>query len=110
MVFWILLLFCINLYVRWWFVVYGCIDGYSCMVVYLRCNIDNMLVIVLKLFEEVVFKWGLFLWVRGDMGVENRDVVYYMLNYSVRGFGRGSYIMGRSVYNVCIEWFWRDVF
>lgn len=90
--------------------VHGCIDGYSRTVVYLRCNTDNTSATDLKLFEEAVFKWGLPSRVRGDMGVENRDVAYYMLNHSARGPGRGSYITGRSVHNARIERLWRDVF
>ena len=90
--------------------VHGCIDGYSRTVVYLRCSTDNTSATVLKLFEEAVFKWGLPSRVRGDMGVENRDVAYYMVNHSARGPGRGSYITGRSVHNARIERLWRDVF
>ena len=90
--------------------VHGCIDGYRRTVVYLRCNTDNTSATVLKLFEEAVFKWGLLLRVRGGMGVENRDVAYYMMNHSARGPGRGSYITGRSVRNSRIERLWRDVF
>lgn len=43
------------------------------------------------------------------MGVDNRDVAFYMLNHSVRGPGRGSFITG-SVHNSPIERLWRDVY
>ena len=71
---------------------------------------DNTSATVLKLFEEAVSKWELPSRVRGDMGVETRDVAHYIPNHSAIGPGRGSYITGRSFHNSRIERLWRDVF
>lgn len=80
------------------------------MIVYLRCSINNLLSIVCENFFFVVSSFGLFLRVRFDKGIENVEVVCYMLSYFFRGINRGSYIVGRSVYNQRIERFWRDMF
>lgn len=95
---------------RWRFVVHGCIDGYSRAIVYLKCNTDNTSATVLVNFCEAVQQWGLPSRVRGDMGVENRDVAFYMVSHAARGPGRGSYITGKSVHNSRIERLWRDVY
>ncbi|XP_033124664.1 uncharacterized protein LOC117122989 [Anneissia japonica] len=101
---------CSLLMFRWRFVVHGCIDGYSRAVVYLRCNTDNTSSTVLSCFKDAVGSWGLPSRVRGDMGVENRDVARCMLDHPKRGPGRSSYITGKSMRNSRIERLGRDVF
>ena len=80
------------------------------MIVYFSCNTNNTPATVLNVFKEAVARWGLPSRVQGDMGVENRDVAYFMLSHRARGPGMGSYITGRSVHNSRIERLWRDVY
>lgn len=89
---------------------HGCIDGFSRVVVYLACNTNNTSATVLDLFKKAVVVWGFPSGVRGDMGVENRDVACFMLSREARGPGQGSYITGRTVHNCRIERLWRDVY
>lgn len=70
---------------RWRFVVHGCIDGFSRVVIYLGCNTNNTSVTVLDLFKKAVASWGFPSRVHGDMGVENRDVARFMLAHEARG-------------------------
>lgn len=122
---------------RWRFVIHGGIDGYSRMVVYLKCSNNNKSVTVLQCFQEAVELFGLpkhvryfnshkkflcnflikeitrvlkILLLRADMGIENRDVAWFMLNHPARGPLSKSFITGKSVHNQRIERLWKDVF
>ena len=96
--------------IRWGFVIHGCVDGYSRRVMFLRASTNNKANTVFTLFTEAVEKIGLPYRVRGDQGIENVDVAWFMFSNSLRGPGRGSYIAGKSCHNQRIERFWRDLF
>ena len=94
--------------IRWRFVVHGCVDGFSCVPVFLKCNTNNQASTVLRCFIGAVDQWGLPSRIRSDRGGENIDVVRYMIER--RGTGRGSALVGRTVHNQRIQRLWRDVF
>ncbi|CAH3187569.1 unnamed protein product, partial [Porites lobata] len=96
--------------IRWGFIIHGCIDGYSRIIIFLHCSTNNLASTVLGLFESAVERDG-GLWpsrIRVDYGVENTAVCDAMV--AVRGEGRGSFIAGSSTRNQRIERLWRDVF
>eukprot|EP00794_Sanderia_malayensis_P016370 gene16370-18012_t len=93
--------------IAWRFVFHGCIDGYSRMIIYVKCTDNNLASTAAKYFIDGVSEYGFPSTVRGDCGVENYDIARFMI--SGRGTGRGSFITGRSVHNTRIERLWREV-
>ena len=93
--------------IRWRFVTHCGIDGYSRMVVYLKCSSNNRSSTVYSLFLGAVNQYGLPSRVRSDQGRENYRVVQHMIEH--RGAERRSMITGSSVHNRRIERFWRDL-
>lgn len=92
--------------VRWRLVTHCAIDGYSRLVVFLRCSNNNRADTVYSLFLQAVRQYGLPSRIRCDQGGENVRVARHMLHH--RGIQRRSVLVGSSVHNQRIERFWRD--
>lgn len=92
---------------RWGFVTHGGVDGFSRMIVYLKCTTKNSAEEVLNSFTSACVEYSMPSRVRSDHGSENLLVGLFM--NIMRGNSRGSFITGRSVHNQRIERLWRDV-
>ena len=94
--------------VRWRFVVHAAVDGFSRMLVFLKCSTNNKAMTVFSAFKDAINDYGVPSRVRSDKGGENILVCQYMV--AIRGLNRGSHIAGSSLHNQRIERIWRDVY
>ena len=93
---------------RWGFTIHGGIDGYSRLITYLHCALNNRSETAAEQFLKAGSRFGFPSRVRSDHGGENFVIAQFMLLF--RGMNRGSIITGRSTHNQRIERLWRDVF
>ena len=82
------------------------IDGFSRLIVFLKCSNNNRADTVYNLFLQAVGQYGLPSRIRCDQGRENVRVAQHMLHH--RGVERRSVLVGSSVHNQRIERLWRD--
>ena len=94
--------------IRWRLVIHGGVDGFSRMIVYLKCATNNKATTVLNEFYHATTQYGVPSRVRSDKGGENILVCHFMV--AVRGVERGSHLAGSSTRNQRIERLWRDVY
>ena len=90
--------------IRWRLVTHCAIDGYSRLVVFIKCS--NKADTVYNLFLQAVGQYGLPSRIRCDQGRENVRVAQHMLHH--RGVERRSVLVGSSVHNQRIERLWKD--
>lgn len=84
------------------------IDGFTRMVVYIKCSGNNKASTVFDAFVQAVRDFSLPSRVRSDQGQENRLIALYLIRHY--GLERRSMIVGSSVHNQRIERLWRDLF
>ena len=92
---------------RWRFVTHCGIDGYSRLVVFIKCSTDKKADTVYDSFLRGVQCYGLPSRLRCDQGLENVRVAQHMIHH--RGSERRSVIVGASVHNQRVERLWRDL-
>ena len=86
---------------------HGGIDGYSRLVVFLRCYSNSRAATVANLFLGATTEFFCPSRVRTDKGRENSEVARLLVEK--RGEGRGSILRGSSVHNQTIERLWRGM-
>ena len=83
--------------VRWRLVIHGGIDGYSRLVVFLKCPSNNQSETVLENFMEACERFRVPTRIRTDHGTENVAVARAMLE--IKGAETNPVLTGRSVHN-----------
>jgi hypothetical protein len=86
---------------------HGGIDGYSRLIVYLKCTSNVRATTIYESFLAAIRRYHVPSRVRSDQGGENTLVAQYMIEN--RGVDRNSMIVGSSVHNQRIERLWRDM-
>ena len=79
------------------FVIHGCIDGFSRMIIYLHCCTNNRADTVLEYFTNGVQEHGVPSRVRGDQGVENVNVARFMVENREQA---GAVLLQGAVYTI----------
>lgn len=92
---------------RWRLITHGGIDGYSRLILYLKCTSNIKSATVYESFLAAVAKYHLPSRVRSDQGGENVLVAQHVIHH--RGADRNSMIVGSSVHNQRIERLWKDM-
>ena len=77
------------------------IDGYSRLVVFIKCSSNNKASTVYESFLQAIERYGLPSRVRCDQGGENVLVARHMLRH--RGSDRRSVLVGSSVHRTIVE-------
>ena len=86
--------------IRWRFVTHCAIDGYSRLIVFVKCSENNRASTMYDLFLKGIRKYGLPSRIRCDQGRENVQVVQHMLHH--RGVDRRSALVGRPEPNMLL--------
>ena len=92
--------------IHWRFVISGAVDGYSRMIIWLKCANNNKAETVYNHFIKSITEFQCPYQVRGDKGSENRLIAKHMM--ILRGSDMNGFIGGRSTHNTRIERLWRE--
>lgn len=93
--------------IHWRFVIHAGVDGFSRMIMFVKCANNNRAATVLETFLGAVSLFGLPNSVRTDHGGEN-DVWRYMLY--ANNSNPSCVITGSSTHNERVERMWRDIY
>ena len=83
--------------IKWRFVIHDRVDGYSRLIVFLKCSTNNRANTVLANFLEAIQRFRCPARVRTDYGTENIEVAKWMLEH--HGTEKIQFITGLSVHN-----------
>ena len=94
-------------FVRWRLVIHEGIDGYSSVVVFLKCASNNQSETILENILETCERFRVPTRIRTDHGTENIAVARAMLE--IKWAETNPVLTGRSVHNQRIERLWMDL-